>query len=131
MIKGIGIDIVEIQRIEKALQRTPRFQQRLFTEQEINQCLSKSIPAQSFAARFAAKEAVFKALGSGWELGWSSIEVVSNAKGQPQICLKGKAAAKAIDLGIQEIKISLTHSRQCAAAVAVAVGAAVLESVVS
>lgn len=122
MLKGIGIDIVEVQRLERALKRTARLQGRLFTESEITQCRNKPVPAQSFAARFAAKEAIFKTLGSGWELGWSSIEVVSNDLGQPQVYLAGKAAAKAAELGVMEIKVSLTHSKQYAAAVAVAVG---------
>lgn len=123
MLKGIGIDIVEVQRLERALERTARLKGRLFTEQEIIQCRDKPVPAQSLAARFAAKEAIFKTLGSGWELGWSSIEVVSNALGQPQVFLTGRAAAKAAELGVSEIKVSLTHSKQYAAAVAVAVGA--------
>lgn len=131
MLKGIGIDIIEVQRIEKALERTPRFQQRLFTEREITQCRSKPVPAESFAARFAAKEAVFKTLGSGWQLGWSSIEIISDALGRPQVTLEGKAADKAVELGIQEVKVSLTHTRQYAAAVAIAVGAVAPGLVVS
>ena len=123
MLKGIGIDIVEVQRLERALERTARLKGRLFTEREITQCRDKPVPAQSLAARFAAKEAIFKTLGSGWELGWSSIEVVSDALGQPQVFLAGRAAAKAAELGVLEIKVSLTHSKQYAAAVAVAVGA--------
>ncbi len=123
MLKGIGIDIVEVQRLERALERTARLKGRLFTEQEITQCRSKPVPAQSLAARFAAKEAIFKTLGSGWELGWSSIEVVTDSLGRPQVFLAGRAADKAAELGVLEIKVSLTHSKQYAAAVAVAVGA--------
>ncbi|NLC07028.1 MAG: holo-ACP synthase [Syntrophomonadaceae bacterium] len=122
MVMGIGIDIIEIERVEKALARTARFQQRLFTSKEISECLSKPVPAASFAARFAAKEAVFKALGSGCELGWSSVEVVSGSAGGPEIHLTGQAAQKAVEIGVQEIKVSLTHSRQYAAAVAIAMG---------
>lgn len=122
MVKGIGIDIIEIHRIEKALARNSRFQTRLFTPGEIQDCEHKPNLAASLAARFAAKEATFKALGSGWELGWVSVEVVADPRG-PKIRLEGRAAEKAAELGVQVIKISLTHSREYAAAVAVALGA--------
>lgn len=127
MIKGVGIDIIEIERIEKALKKTPRFRFRLFTERERAECESKSDPVSSFAARFAAKEAVFKALGVGCSLGWSSVEVVSDKWGCPQVYLQGKAVETSVKLGVQGIKVSLTHSRQYAAAVAIAIGALGLE----
>lgn len=131
MVKGIGIDIVEVQRLQQALDRTARLMGRLFTEPEIAQCQNKPVPAESLAARFAAKEAIFKSLGSGWELGWSSVEVVADAAGRPQVFLSGKAAVKAAELGVLEIKVSLTHTRQYAAATAVAMGGLTADLAVS
>ena len=115
---GVGIDLIEIERIAEALRRRPRFARRCFTEQEAAYCEAKAFPAQSFAARFAAKEAVGKALGIGMTR-WREVEVV-RGRGAPTVALHGRYAMRAEVLGVTRISISLTHSRGMAAAVAVA-----------
>jgi holo-[acyl-carrier protein] synthase len=113
MALGVGIDLIEIERIERALERRPRLAERLFTEAELSYARGRARPGQHLAARFAAKEAVIKALGQG--LPMRQIEVVSDEP--PRLQLHGRAAEVA---GDAEIAISLTHSRDAAAAVAVA-----------
>ena len=121
---GIGIDVVEVERIAAAILRhgAPLLT-RVFTVAERDYCESRKIPAPHYAARFAAKEAVAKALGTGigGHTGWLDLEVVHNPGGAPQLCLRGAAASFAASHGITEIHISLTHSRHYAAANAVAI----------
>lgn len=121
---GIGIDVVEVERIASAMQRhgTP-FLTRLFTAGEREYCESRKTPALHYAARFAAKEAVSKALGTGigGHAGWLDLEIVHNAAGMPRLCLGGAAASFAKNHGITEIQISLTHARHYAAANAIAI----------
>lgn len=117
-ILGVGIDLIEIDRIEAALRRRPRFAERCFTEREAAYCASRAFPPQHFAARFAAKEAVGKALGLGMTR-WREVEVVRTG-GPPRIALTGRYARRADELGVTGITVSLTHSRGMAAAVAVA-----------
>ena len=114
---GIGIDLLEIERMERALKRRPRLAERLFTDAERAYAAARARPGQHLAARFCAKEAVAKALGLG---GWSfrDVEVVI-AEGRPQVHLSGAAAERAAALGV-EVAVSLTHSRGHAAAVAIA-----------
>ncbi len=115
---GVGIDLLEIERLERALARTPRLAERLFTEAERAYAASRARPGQHLAARFCAKEAVAKALGLG---GWSfrEVEVVST-EGRPCVRLSGAAAGRAKALGVR-LDVSLTHARRDAAAVAIAV----------
>lgn len=128
MIVGIGIDLIEIARVERAARRNC-FCRRVYTEREIADCRrGGEVSYYSLAARFAAKEAVFKALGCGWGLGWKSVEVVSDERGQPQVKLCGRAAQRAAELGVKDVKISLTHSRTCAGAVALAIGGKCIET---
>jgi len=115
---GVGIDLIEIDRIARALERRPRFAERCFTAAEAAYYQSRAFPAQHFAARFAAKEAVGKALGIGMTR-WREVEVV-RAAGPPRVALAGRYARRAADLGVSGITVSLTHSRGMAAAVAVA-----------
>jgi holo-[acyl-carrier protein] synthase len=110
---GVGIDLIEIERVERALERRPRLAERLFTEAELSYARERARPGRHLAARFAAKEAVITALGQG--LPPKEIEVVSGEP--PRLRLHGRAAEVA---GDTEIAISLTHSRDTAAAVAVA-----------
>lgn len=113
-----GIDIIEISRFEKACQRHPRLLQRLFTDAEIRAIQGRR--ADSAAARFAAKEAVLKALGTGLRgLSWHDIQILSNELGEPVVYLSGKAEAIAKERGSGKIRVSLSHSRDMAAAVAV------------
>jgi holo-[acyl-carrier protein] synthase len=113
MALGVGIDLIEIERVERALERRPRLAERLFTPAELAYASERARPGRHLAARFAAKEAVIKALGRG--LPPREIEVVSGEP--PTVRLHGQAAQAA---GEREIAISLTHSRESAAAVAIA-----------
>lgn len=120
---GIGIDVVEVERIDAAIQRHGEaFLARLFTAAERAYCEQRKIPAPHYAARFAAKEAASKALGTGIgaHAGWLELEVVNDAAGSPKLRLSGAAAAFASDHAIAEIQISLTHTRHYAAANAIA-----------
>ncbi len=115
-IVGTGIDVVEVARIERALNHPAtgeRFRHRVFTEGEIRYCESRGRPRyQSYAARFAAKEAAMKAMGSGWnrDAGWREIEVVRARGGPPAIALSGKAAAYARRKRITRLHLSITHT---------------------
>lgn len=122
-IFGIGIDVVEVARIASAIQRHGEpFLDRVFTAGERAYCASRKIPALHFAARFAAKEAAAKALGTGIgaHAAWTDLEISHDAAGAPTLVLSGAAAEFARDHGITEIQISLTHARDYAAANAVA-----------
>lgn len=112
---GVGIDLLEIDRLERALQRRPRLAERLFTAAEREYAAARARPGRHLAARFAAKEAVVKALGMSGGFGFREIEVVAGEP--PTVRLSGRAAEAA---GGRRIDISLTHSRDNAAAVAVA-----------
>jgi holo-[acyl-carrier protein] synthase len=115
----VGVDLIEIERIERALARHPAFRERVFTEAERAYCDSRPHPAQSYAARFAGKEAVGKALGIGVHFTWREIEIVGRPK--PGVRLAGRTAAHARRTGARRIELSMTHSRALAAAVAVVV----------
>lgn len=113
MIVGTGIDVVEVPRVAAALQRFGRrFVERIFTEGEIRYCESKANRAERYAARFAAKEAGMKALGTGWNHGvrWRDLEVQRARGGRPTLVLSGKAAEFAKQLGAARTQISLTHT---------------------
>ena len=129
MILGIGIDIVEIRRIAEA-KKNPKFISRVFTEHERAYCESRGAQqASSYAARFAAKEAVMKALGTGLSQGrWLDIEIVSALDTKPKVRLGGFFAEAARKLGVAEVYLSITHSRESAVAQAIAWGGAGYES---
>lgn len=115
-MSGVGIDLLEIERMERALERRPRLAERLFTEAEREYAAARGRPAQHLAARFCAKEAVAKALAlRTWDP--LDVEVVSGAP--PTVRLHGRAATRAGELGVS-VEVSLTHSRGMAGAVAVA-----------
>ena len=118
MIVGVGVDVVEIDRFAASLARRPRLAERCFTPDEAAYCASRAYPPQHFAARFAAKEAVGKALGIGMTR-WREVEVV-RGRGAPTIRLHGRYAARAEELGVSRIHVSLTHGRDSAIAYAVA-----------
>ena len=118
----VGVDLIEIERVRRALERYgDGFRARCFTRGERDYCESKANPAQHYAGRFAAKEAVGKALGSGVYFTWKEIEVRGRPK--PGVHLSGRTAAWAEKVGAKTIELSMTHSRELAAAVAVAVSA--------
>ena len=116
---GVGIDLLEIDRMEQALARRPRLAERLFTPGERAASARRARPAQHLAARFCAKEAVVKALAlSSWNP--HDIEVLGGGDGPPSIRLAGEVARQAAELGVR-VEISLTHSRNTAGAVAMLV----------
>jgi holo-[acyl-carrier protein] synthase len=112
----VGVDIIEIDRVRKALERSG-FRERCFTEAEREYCDSRPDPAASYAARFAGKEAVGKALGCGIQFTWKEVEIVGRPK--PGVRLSGRTAAYADRVQAGAIDLSMTHSRGMAAAVAV------------
>ena len=116
MILGVGIDIVEKARIRKSIGRWgDRFLARVLTQREMNICQKKGDRIGSIAARIAAKEAVFKALGTGWAKGviWQDVEILTGSRGEPQIRLYRKAKTLAKDANLH---LSMSHERQCAIA---------------
>lgn len=121
---GLGIDVVEIARMKEILARTPSFARRVFSQEEQDYCNSKPVPAAQYAMRFAAKEAVVKALGTGFSqgVGVRDIEVRKNARAKPYVVLTGGARAVADAANIEEIPISLsyTHTEAVACACAIA-----------
>ena len=112
----VGVDIIEIDRVRRALARQG-FRERCFTEAEREYCDSRAHPAQSYAARFAGKEAIGKALGCGVRFTWREIEIVGRPK--PGVQLTGRTAAFAEKVRAGAIDLSMTHSREIAAAIAV------------
>jgi holo-[acyl-carrier protein] synthase len=119
MIVGSGIDLAEIARIEQSVERYgPRFLDRIYTAGEQAYCLRKRKSAESFAARFAAKEAAAKALGTGISHGvtWLEIEVVREPGGRPALRFHGRAAERAQRMGVVRTALSITHTRDLAMA---------------
>ena len=112
-IVGVGIDVVDISRFDDALRRTPGMVGRLFTPAEAAR------PTASLAARFAAKEALAKALGAPGNLEWHDAEVVSESSGRPLFTLRGTVAARATELGATSVHLSLSHDAGIASAVVV------------
>jgi holo-[acyl-carrier protein] synthase len=118
-VVGLGLDLVEVERMRRIIERQgARFLQRVFTRGERDYCSAKSSPAVFYAARFAAKEAVSKAFGTGIgaAIGWLDIEVVRNPAGVPEVHLTGKGAELAGSRGVDKILLSLTHTETVAAA---------------
>jgi holo-[acyl-carrier protein] synthase len=113
----VGTDMIEIERVRKALER-PGFRDRCFTEAEQAYCDAKRNPAESYAARFSGKEAVGKALGCGVLFTWKEIEIVG--RGKPGVTLRGRTLDWAERVGLRRIDVSLTHSRTMASATCVA-----------
>ena len=122
MIVGSGIDITEVDRIAEAIQRFgSRFLNRVFTENEIRYCESKKNSVERYAARFAAKEAAMKAIGTGLRRGvtWKDVEIGHAPGGKPVLRFSGRAAQFAEALGTKHIALSLTHTSQTAMAMVV------------
>ena len=120
MVIGVGIDVIQNERIRESIQKFgPRFLNRIYTETETGYCNNCADPAIHFAARFAAKEAAFKALGTGWAAGvtWKDIEVRRLASGKPELHLHGEAHVRAAAMGATRFLVSLTHDRLVSCAV--------------
>ena len=116
-MQGVGIDLLEIERLERALARRPRLAERLFTDSERAYAATRARPAMHLAARFCAKEAVAKALALR-EWSWRDVEVLGGGDGPPEVRLTGAAQERADELGAR-VGISLTHTRGMAGAVAI------------
>lgn len=127
-VLGLGIDIIEVERVKAALEGRAgeRFEKRVFTEGERAYCRSMSNPYPHFAARFAAKEAVMKAFGTGWtaEVNWKGIEVLRNERGKPYLRFNPPTDRFSEKFGCLDSHVSLSHDRGRAAAVAIILGPA-------
>jgi holo-[acyl-carrier protein] synthase len=122
MITGLGIDVIQNERIRDSIERFgDRFLNRIYTEGEIEYCSKCAQPGIHYAARFAAKEAAFKALGTGWAAGvkWRDVEVVRLPSGKPELHLHGEALARATAAGATRFHVSLTHDQLVSCAVVV------------
>jgi holo-[acyl-carrier protein] synthase len=123
MVLGLGADLIETRRVQESIDRFgERFLERIFTSGEIAYCMrKKKNAAESFAARFAAKEAWAKALGTGISRGviWKEFEVKREASGRPTLHFNGRAAELAEAMGVRRVQLSLTHSRELAMAMVV------------
>lgn len=123
MILGIGMDLCEVERIRRLLDKDrDRFVRRVFRKEETAYCEARRRPALHFAARFAAKEAFLKSLGEGWRLGWTQVGVVRGPSGRPSLSLTGAAGRAAQSRGVLRIHLTLTHTAETAAAVVVLEG---------
>ncbi|MCL1872356.1 MAG: holo-ACP synthase [Promicromonosporaceae bacterium] len=114
MIVGVGIDVVDVARFVATLERTPRLREKLFTPEE------RDLPANSLAARFAAKEAIAKALGAPGNLEWQDCTVHRTVGGPPQVDLRGTVKARSDELGIARWHVSISHDAGIASAMAIA-----------
>lgn len=124
MTVGLGVDIVEIDRMRRILDRTPSFARKVFTDEEQAYCNKKASPATHYAARFAAKEAVCKALGTGiltQGVRMRDVEVVRDSRGKPAVALHGRAREIADEQGVIDVPLSLTYTHSVAVANAVAI----------
>ncbi len=124
MVIGIGVDIVEVQRIERALGGSGSMVTRVFTPAEIEYCEQRQNRAQHFAGRFAAKEAALKALGTGWGEGirWRDVEVTAEDSGRPILHLHGRARQVSEDRGAKRSLVTITHAEAYAVALVVIEG---------
>jgi holo-[acyl-carrier protein] synthase len=120
-IVGLGVDICEIARMERAISRHPTLRDRVFTPEEIAYCDSKARPAESYAGRFAAREATIKALGGYRGRRWQDISVTRHPSGAPSVRLDGNAKRRADELGVTEVLITFTHEKTSAVAFALAI----------
>jgi holo-[acyl-carrier protein] synthase len=122
LIIGVGIDVAEIDRFAAALDRTPGLKERLFAERELWLPSGERRGVASLAVRFAAKEALAKALGAPNGLRWTDVEVVTEASGRPRLVVKGTVADRAVELGVRGWHVSLSHDAGVASAVVIAEG---------
>jgi holo-[acyl-carrier protein] synthase len=121
-IVGIGVDVVEVERVRGILDRRPGFGDRVFTPEEVARCKETADPAPCLAARWAAREAAVKALGGVPRLAYTDITVDVGDEGRPTLTLTGSARERADELGADRLLVSLSHERSLAAAFCVAVG---------
>lgn len=119
MIKGVGIDLVETERIERSINKDRGFRELVFASEEIDYCESQTHKFQHYAARFAAKEAFMKALGTGWAEGtaFNEIYIENDKKGKPLLILKGQTANTLSHINVASIQVSLSHTATMATAI--------------
>ncbi|MDQ3714582.1 MAG: holo-ACP synthase [Actinomycetota bacterium] len=122
MIVGVGIDVVPVERFDRALIRTPSMRAKLFTEVEQTSASGRPRHAESLAARFAAKEALAKALGAPGGMAWTDAEVHADDNGDPRLKITGTVAARAAALGVTRLHLSMSHDGGIASAVVIAEG---------
>ena len=120
-IAGIGVDLVEVDRVKRILDRRSTFVGRVFTAEEIDYCQRQASPAECFAARWAAREACRKALGGIRNMRWLDVRVSRAPSGAPSLVLEGTSKARADALGVSQVMLALTHERRMAAAFCLAV----------
>ena len=118
-VVGVGVDLVDIARFERAMSRTPRLAPRLFADDERSRD-GVDLPLRSLAGRFAAKEALIKALGDSYDIRWHDMPVVTDALGKPAFALRGAAAVAAEQLGARRIHLTMSHDAGLAIAYVVA-----------
>ena len=118
---GIGVDLVEVARVQRIMSRHQTFVPRVFTPEEIEYCSRQANPAESYAARWAAREACRKALGGVRGMSWHDVRVSRAPSGAPALALSGNVARRAAELGVEQVMVALTHERKMAAAFCVAV----------
>jgi holo-[acyl-carrier protein] synthase len=120
-IIGLGVDLADVDRVERVLGKYPRFAERCFTDHEREYAFRFANPARRLAARFAGKEAVMKSMGTGWRrIGWTDIEITGG--GQPTVRMSGNALRRAEMLGVTEVMVTITHTDTSALVMAIAVG---------
>jgi holo-[acyl-carrier protein] synthase len=121
VIFGIGTDIIDVKRVEKMVARGRQYLETIFTEKEMDYCEAKAKKSEHYAARYAAKEAILKALGTGWRggLAYSEIEIINEELGQPQVLVRGEVRNFFDHHQIQKTLISLSHTKEIALAVVI------------
>jgi holo-[acyl-carrier protein] synthase len=121
MILGLGVDLADIERVGRVLDKYPRFADRCFTDHEREYAFRFARPERRLAARFAGKEAVMKSMGTGWRrIRWRDIEITGG--GKPTVRMRGNAALRADSMGVTDVLVTITHTDTSALVMAVAVG---------
>lgn len=121
MITGIGLDVIEVERVKDKIEKEQGFRELVFADREITYCEPKAHKYEHYAARFAAKEAFFKALGTGWSTGtlYKEILILGDDKGKPEISLTGETAESLRHIKLSKVKLSISHLKNIAAAVVI------------
>lgn len=121
MIYGIGIDNIEVERVAEKIGKESGFRELVFSKTEIDYCEAKANKFEHYAARFAAKEAFFKAIGTGWRNGtaFNEIEIINNAEGKPGISFLGNTGLSIVELKLGKISVSLSHLKSMASAIVI------------
>ena len=121
MIFGIGIDLIEVERIAEKIGKKAGFRELVFSQSEIDYCEPMTNKYEHYAARFAAKEAFFKAIGTGWRDGtaFNEIEIINNEMGKPEISFLGKTAASIAEMKFGKVSVSLSHLKTMASAIVI------------